>query len=231
MCTPLPLVASCPKWLLSQATDLADASIPPQYRSQSVRELETGFGTKIFFTYNQFYGTTRMLIGARAYAGHFMGIFVSQMFAFSLTLQRKNLVEHRTTVIFYAAEIVLYLIVSGAEFALLGGAAGLCMVLSLAALANALRVNLGLHKYAVWAVTAVAVQYARATTIYVPAAHRIAEWDTWQWPAILALLLVWVIFGRPKRSPTSSSSAPNSDKQPASSGGETSSASKGKGEE
>lgn len=167
-----------------------------------------------------------MLIGARAYAGHFMGIFVSQMFAFSLTLQRKNLVEHRTTVIFYAAEIILYLIVSGVEFALLGGVAGLCMVLSLAALANALRVNVGLHKYVVWAITAVAVQYARATTVYVPAAHRIAEWNTWQWPVILAVLLAWVIAGRPKRpapsSGSGSSATPNSDKQPASSGSERS---------
>lgn len=140
-----------------------------------------------------------MLVAPRAYAGHLMGIFVSQLFAFSLTLQRKNLVEHRTTVIFYLCEIILYLIVSGAEFVLLGGFTGLCMVLSMAATANALRVNLGVHKYAVWGVTAALVQAARATTALVPLEHRLATWDSWQWPAILAVLVAYVVLGRPAK--------------------------------
>lgn len=52
---------------------------------------------------------------------------------------------------------------------------------ALACAAFLLRAGVGLSKYAVWAIMAVAIQYARRATSILPPDQRIA-WPAWGWP-------------------------------------------------
>lgn len=57
---------------------------------------------------------------------------------------------------------------------------------ALACTAMLLRVGGGLSKYAVWAIMAVIVEYARRCTTIVPETERLRWWPLWGWPAALA---------------------------------------------
>merc|ERR1719310_1967136 len=65
---------------------------------------------------------------------------------------------------------------------------------ALAACVALLRIGLNLNKYVVWAIMAVAVQFARRTTPIVPPAERFASWPDWAWP-VLTLVTLTSAFG------------------------------------
>lgn len=136
----------------------------------------------------QFLGTTGTLVGLRSYSGQFLVVFVIQVFAFTLTLRRKNLVSHQGALAFYACQLVFGFAVSNAEVVAWMGWGGLPMMPAVAAGAMLLRAHAGLSKYATWAAVTAAVAWARHTTSVVPANQRVAWWPDWGWLAACAAL-------------------------------------------
>lgn len=168
------------------AADLATLSVPPETRSRTITGMQASAAKKAFFTLMQFFGTTRQILGLRSYDGYFSGVFLIQIAAFTFTLRRKNLISHEGTVIYYAAQLVILLTFSAIEAYAWAGRDGLCMIFAIAAAAMTLRIPAGLSKYAVWAVIAVVIQYARATTTIAPPEARIAV-PAWTWPLAAAV--------------------------------------------
>jgi hypothetical protein len=87
--------------------DAATSSVDPSSRSNTIRGLETSAAYKFAFSFMQFLGTCGCLVGLRAYAAQFAIVFIIQVYAFTLTLRRKNLVSHRATVFIYAYQLTV----------------------------------------------------------------------------------------------------------------------------
>ena len=83
--------------------DVASASV--DHHSNTIRGLETSAAYKFAFSFMQFLGTTGCLVGLRAFAGQFAIVFIIQVYAFTLTLRRKNLITHMQTVFIYSYQL------------------------------------------------------------------------------------------------------------------------------
>ena len=128
----------------------------------------------------QFLATVGVLFGLRSYANYFMTVCVVQLTAFTFTLQRKNLMSHAATMVFYAFQLIFGTVVGVTDCVYWAGADGLFIFAALAAAAQTARV-LGANKYAIWAAMAAVVQLARRTTTIVPAEERFSSWPWWGW--------------------------------------------------
>merc|ERR1719460_2734901 len=107
------------------AADVASASV--KHHSNTIRGLETSAAYKFAFSFMQFLGTCGCLVGLRAFGGQFAIVFIIQLYAFTLTLRRKNLVSHRQTVIIYSYQLSLGGAVAQIEVFKEGGVMALCM--------------------------------------------------------------------------------------------------------
>jgi len=191
------------------SADLATASVDPASRSNTIRGLDTTAAYKFAFSFMQFLGTTGCLVGLRAFAGQFAVVFIIQTYAFTLTLRRKNLLTHMQTVFIYSYQLTLGGLVAQIEIWQQGGVQALCMFPALACAAMLLRIGVGLNKYAVWAIMAALVQYARRTTPIVPAAQRLSGWPEWGWPvaAVVGVAASFGLFVRRQRERAASAAA------------------------
>ena len=160
--------------------DLASAAVPRDARSPTIRGLEIPDYAKNFFTTMQFLATVGVLFGLRSHANYFMTVCVVQLTAFTFTLQRKNLMSHAATMVFYAFQLIFGTVVGVTDCVYWAGADGLFIFAALAAAAQTARI-LGANKYAVWAAMAAVVQLARRTTTIVPAEERFSGWPWWGW--------------------------------------------------
>eukprot|EP00038_Savillea_parva_P014233 m.214881 g.214881 ORF g.214881 m.214881 type:complete len:330 (-) comp27416_c0_seq1:54-1043(-) len=170
------------------AADAATLSLDPKSRSSTIRDLDTEPAMKMTFSLMQFIGTVGCLIGQRTYTAHFVVVGIIQTFAFILTLRRKNLVTHRQTLIIYAWQLGVGMLVANMDIIRWGGMDTIFMAMSLGSAAYLLRTQLGLNKYILWSIMAVVVHFGRRTlTLVVAPAERIREWPAWGWAAALAL--------------------------------------------
>lgn len=176
--------------------DVATNSVDPASRSNTIRGLETTAAYKFSFSFMQFVGTCGCLVGLRSFGSQFMILFIIQIYAFTLTLRRKNLVSHRQTIFLYAFQLTTGTTVAEIEIWKWGGIQAMCMFPALAGLAMLLRVGLGMNKYIVWSIMGVVAQFARKATPIVPEEDRFAWWPQWAWPllAITALSVVFNLF-------------------------------------
>ena len=188
------------------AADVATAaSVPPEFRSNTVRGFDYSPAAKGFFTTVQFLGTVGVLFGLRSYANYFVTVFVIQVgasscqwplagrhdhglchpppqtTAFTFTLRRKNLISHSASLGFYAFMLVAGILIGVTDCVYWAGVDGLFIFGALAAAAQAVRM-LGCNKYALWAGMAVVVHYARRTTTIVHPTERYSWWPWWGWP-------------------------------------------------
>lgn len=166
-----------------KAADISTNSVDPRSRSNTIRGLETSAIYKYAFSMMQFLGTCGCLVGLRGYSAQFAIIFVIQTYAFTLTLRRKNLVTHRSTIVIYACQLTLGFGIANWEIIRLGGVDAIFMFVALALVAGSLRMFCGLNKYLVWAIMSVVVQFARRCTVIVPPEERYEFWPVWGWPA------------------------------------------------
>jgi len=166
------------------AADASTASLDPISRSNTIRGLDTGPLYKFAFSFMQFLGTCGCLVGIRSFAGQFAIVFIIQVYAFTLTLRRKNLVSHRATVVIYAYQLTIGASAAQIEIWKAGGVQAMFMFPALASATCLLRVGAGLNKYVVWAILSALIQFARRTTTLVPPEQRITGWPEIAWPVL-----------------------------------------------
>ena len=175
------------------AADLCTHSLPAISRSNTIRNFDTNPVSKAFFSFIQFTATVGALLGLRSYCGQFIALSVIQIFAFTLTLRRKNLLSHSAVLVFYALHLAFGSIFGNLELMALAGYSGLALVPALACIAMVLRVHVGLSKYFVWAVMTAIISMARCTTTLVPPDDLYNTWPQWGWSAVLAFVVVLLV--------------------------------------
>ena len=175
------------------AADLATRSVPPEHSSRTVSNMQTSATKKAFFSFMQFLGTMRMLLGVRSFDGYFVGVLLIQVTAFSFTLRRKNLISHESTIVFYAFQLVVLMSSLLVEVFAWAGREGVFMLVALSSIAMVLRIPMGMSKYTIWAIFAIVIQYARATTVIVPEQMRIPH-PAWVWPTAALFAIGILVF-------------------------------------
>jgi hypothetical protein len=176
------------------AADMATASVDPASRSNLVRGLESSIWYKIPFTFMQFLGTVGCMVGIRGYTAQLAILFIIQSYAFTLTLQRKNIVTHNQTIVIYAIQLTTGFCFSMLEVSRNGGLDTLLMMTTLAILAMSLRVLGGLNKYVVWAITSALLYPARRCTGLVPEHDRL-KWSPKGWVLLCSVVTIGCVAG------------------------------------
>jgi hypothetical protein len=92
--------------------DLCSASVGKEYRSNSVRDVDTHPALKYFFSVIQFFATAGYLIGFPFYTFPFLAIIVVQLTPFLATLRRKNLIGRVAGALAYALLLVSGYVIS-----------------------------------------------------------------------------------------------------------------------
>jgi hypothetical protein len=98
------------------AADTVSATTQAQYRSNTIRDLETPRSVQFGFVLAQFYGTAVVLYGMRRYTIPMLSVIVIQGNAFLMTVRRKNLASQNTLVAIYGAALMVCAGVSVFEF-------------------------------------------------------------------------------------------------------------------
>jgi hypothetical protein len=94
------------------AADLCSFSVAEQYRSNSVREIDTHPAVKFFFSTMQFYATAAFLMGLRRYTMPFLVVMTVQLTPFLGTLRRKNLISANFGAFMYGLFLVVSYVIS-----------------------------------------------------------------------------------------------------------------------
>lgn len=98
------------------AADLSSYS-QRQYRSSTIRDLDTEPWVKFLFSVAQFCGSANILIGLRyRYSFHMMSVIVVQCNAFMMTIRRKNLAGQSMLVALYGFLLITSLVVCTYEY-------------------------------------------------------------------------------------------------------------------
>ena len=189
----------CIVFATMSAADLSTNLLPDISRSHTIRDLDASPAAKTAFSYMQFVGTVGTLLGLRSYTGQFIVVSIIQVFAFTLTLRRKNLISHSAALVFYSLHLAIGFTVANFEVFIYMGLAGIALAPTLAIIAMMLRIHVGLSKYIVWAAMAAVVTWARYTTPIVAPHQRILWWPDWGWTAGLALCTSFAILLESKK--------------------------------
>ncbi|KAL3922475.1 MAG: hypothetical protein SGPRY_004548 [Prymnesium sp.] len=182
--------------------DISTNSVDEKSRSNTIRGLETSAIYKYSFSFLQVrlalhphdLEVTTPCFGSVPWDNG-LSFWIAKTYAFTLTLRRKNLVSHRATVVIYACQLALGVVVANMEIIACGGVESIFMMFSVALLAASLRMLLGLNKYLVWSIMSVVVQFARRCTTIVPAELRFEEWPKYGWPIAAATMITIFVGG------------------------------------
>jgi hypothetical protein len=98
------------------AADLSSYS-QRNYRSATIRDLDTAAWVKFLFSVAQFFGSANILYGLRyRYSFHMLAVIVIQCNAFMMTVRRKNLAGHTALVTLYGIALFVSMAVSIYEY-------------------------------------------------------------------------------------------------------------------
>jgi hypothetical protein len=88
-----------------------------QYRSSTIRDLDTAEWVKFLFSVAQFCGSTNVLYGLRyRYSMHMLAVIVVQTNAFMMTIRRKNLAGQTLLVTMYGLALIISMAVCVYEY-------------------------------------------------------------------------------------------------------------------
>lgn len=129
-------------------------------RSNSIRDLKANPLTQFFFSAMQFHATMGCLLAIRRFSTQFIYVWIIQLNAFLMTLQRKNLAPQGVLVTCYGFMLVFGFCVASYEHHRVGMFA---LVNALGNLAAVLRLGCGMPKYLLWLLMGAITHWARST--------------------------------------------------------------------